>query len=1381
MSGFVRRPRGVRPLTEPLENRVLLCSLQLDEHGLKALGLPISADDPLPQYVDRDPTRIDTLGIRWANRGSAANDSDGFNGIFGANAAAARNVVQRAVDDWRRVFPNLNQDGGNNQLDVTITMGARGSGLGGTGGSSTLLGSKPRTGAITIGGGADINNNSNVEDGEGWYIDPTPGEMSEFAGTPVHAYLAVAQAGSAAAGLADLYSLVTIEMQHVLGMDDASGTAWRNNVGNYLSNTGQADNTDTPGTLYTFTSNNVTGLLTSNNGGAGGQNRVWAIHTADPNNSITVNSVAYRGFDDTGTAVYAPGSRYLPSGTSARMLQNVYAYGFVPPEQFGTAYAHLNADGSLRIVGGPQDNLGAASNDFVSVFQFGTQIGVRYNLSNQASGEFPRGDQTAYFDAAAISRITVDTGGGNDTVEINRFVDYPNLPITVTGGGGTDTLRVIGVSGNPSQAAIVTATSVTGGYTNVASYQGFESVNVQGTTGDDVIRVHGSNSLAPLTVTTFGGNDQLRIDPPTGGLVTFGSAVTWDSGGGVDSLQVNLGPSNFRLRIEARSTAVTADEIDGFGDLTVNLVAFGAPLDTLNITGGANSDQFLLPDNTVSGSFSGFDGDDRMTIGGGNLGLYTASFNTFGGSGSDTLELDDSQYSGAVDWYIDQTGVYRGTISTQQFLYGGFENASVLTGAGGTRGDYIDVVNNLTVGLNVSGGPGGDILRLTELINTYSNGITTTVYPVHFDLGTGPNSLTVIETDPGLTNFELWPDRLKYKDFGISTGTDFTFASVTNGVTVNANNDGNTFRVYGAPGGIVGGFQSAVVGNGGDDTFIVYPHDAAGNLTVNFALGILGGTGSDTLTIDDSASLLPISYGFINPFGATVQNISGLGTNLIGANNDVERIVVSAGGGSDTFTVSTFQTGQRLELNGGGGDDACTIGNGDLSASLTNASFFGFDGQGGADRFNISNSGTDVPWTYDIFAGLLIAHRSGYSWSSSVSNIESQYLLAGSSDDTFKLEGVPSGVYTECNGAAGIEVMYLGLAGGSVEAIRGPVRFNPGAEITAIWLSDANDATGDVFHLDQSSLGAYPGDNLFGGGGSLTFGQIVNVPNSTGITIFAPVNSTVYAQPFQSVRTEIFSGGNFSPPSGQLNLALAGVAAPVVSGTPASGSLTSGNRWPILWQRFAGTIQADAIAPVSVASGFSFNTPIQAVTFQFGENVGATLTAGALVLQNLSTGQIVPPSAIALGYHAGTNTATFTFPGLPGSILPDGDYLATLPAGSVRDSFGNPSASDATLSFFVLAGDADRDRSVGIGDFSILASRFNQPGTFSQGDFNYNGSTEIGDFAILASKFNTSLPAPGGSPALHRAGSPAKPSAWRVPVASEPDDLNELRDLIDGV
>jgi len=61
----------------------------------------------------------------------------------------------------------------------------------------------------------------------------------------------------------------------------------------------------------------------------------------------------------------------------------------------------------------------------------------------------------------------------------------------------------------------------------------------------------------------------------------------------------------------------------------------------------------------------------------------------------------------------------------------------------------------------------------------------------------------------------------------------------------------------------------------------------------------------------------------------------------------------------------------------------------------------------------------------------------------------------------------------------------------------------------------------------------------------------------------------------------------------------------------------------------------------------------------------------------------------------------------------------------------------------VLAGDANRDRSVDTIDFNILASNFGLAGkTFTQGNFNYDNTVDTIDFNILASRFGQTLASP---------------------------------------
>src|SRR5205085_501492 len=74
------------------------------------------------------------------------------------------------------------------------------------------------------------------------------------------------------------------------------------------------------------------------------------------------------------------------------------------------------------------------------------------------------------------------------------------------------------------------------------------------------------------------------------------------------------------------------------------------------------------------------------------------------------------------------------------------------------------------------------------------------------------------------------------------------------------------------------------------------------------------------------------------------------------------------------------------------------------------------------------------------------------------------------------------------------------------------------------------------------------------------------------------------------------------------------------------------------------------------------------------------------------------------------------------TLLQDGNYRATLPAGSVSDAAGNPLASAQLLDFFVFAGDADHNRSIGFADLVAVAQNYGKSGnaTFGSGDFNYD-------------------------------------------------------------
>lgn len=73
-------------------------------------------------------------------------------------------------------------------------------------------------------------------------------------------------------------------------------------------------------------------------------------------------------------------------------------------------------------------------------------------------------------------------------------------------------------------------------------------------------------------------------------------------------------------------------------------------------------------------------------------------------------------------------------------------------------------------------------------------------------------------------------------------------------------------------------------------------------------------------------------------------------------------------------------------------------------------------------------------------------------------------------------------------------------------------------------------------------------------------------------------------------------------------------------------------------------------------------------------------------------------------------------------------------------TFAGQTVDDTTvLVRYTLLGDGDLDGTVDITDFAFLASNFNTPGDWHDGDFNYDFLVNISDFALLASNFNKVL------------------------------------------
>jgi autotransporter-associated beta strand protein len=63
---------------------------------------------------------------------------------------------------------------------------------------------------------------------------------------------------------------------------------------------------------------------------------------------------------------------------------------------------------------------------------------------------------------------------------------------------------------------------------------------------------------------------------------------------------------------------------------------------------------------------------------------------------------------------------------------------------------------------------------------------------------------------------------------------------------------------------------------------------------------------------------------------------------------------------------------------------------------------------------------------------------------------------------------------------------------------------------------------------------------------------------------------------------------------------------------------------------------------------------------------------------------------------------------------------------------------------YTFKGDADLDGDVDVGDLGRLASKWQQPGVWTDGDFTYNASIEVGDLGALGTNWQKGVPIPIG-------------------------------------
>ncbi|MBI3867660.1 MAG: right-handed parallel beta-helix repeat-containing protein, partial [Verrucomicrobia bacterium] len=170
---------------------------------------------------------------------------------------------------------------------------------------------------------------------------------------------------------------------------------------------------------------------------------------------------------------------------------------------------------------------------------------------------------------------------------------------------------------------------------------------------------------------------------------------------------------------------------------------------------------------------------------------------------------------------------------------------------------------------------------------------------------------------------------------------------------------------------------------------------------------------------------------------------------------------------------------------------------------------------------------------------------------------------------------------------------------------------------------------------------------------------------------------------------------------------------------------------------------APTVVAATVNGGEAQRSRVSRLSFQFNVDVAASLGIDDFVLLNLTTGTTTPAAQLGLTLIPGAQQAVLSFPGLPGQILPEGNYQLVLKATGVSGSHGKFMKADFKLSFHVLTGDANGDRVTNDRDLYQVWQNLLKPAASRNlnEDLNGDGAVTLADVAVVKSRYLATLPA----------------------------------------
>ncbi len=765
------------------------------------------------------------------------------------------------------------------------------------------------------------------------------------------------------------------------------------------------------GVLAGGTGTDTVRLTGANGGNAIELNTAWSIEAIDFAGTGTNSLLVF--LDNNSTTSFAPTYSIDGDAHQNSIVFATYALAAVSLDLSGLSFTSWNSADYVDV------NFTALLGG-VNVTGSSVDDSIRGTTSNDnitggQGDDSLIGDLGTDFISGGAGADSMQGDGGDDTYIVDNVGDTIFEAIADTINGGVD---IAYTSVSFTQWANVEYVVATGGATIV------------GTGNDAVSLLSTDQRTAGVTFFGFGGNDYLTgsdfADSLDGGanddsingaagndtLIGGAGADTLVGGGGNDELRGGDGEDRF---IYNGAAEIGLDTVDGAGSLNTLVVNFAAAADFSAVT-------FLSAGQTSI---------DRLTIG-----SATGSSVTFSGSQINAT---------GVSSYLEVNGGAGSDDLTFSNVSGLFD-LSNMTFSGWGAGDEIYVL--ATGSANVTGTTETDYIYGSSAADTLTGGFG----------------------DDGLVG-QAGADRLVGEDgndvFGYLTAQDIAGDTVDGGADTGGTGDVLQVQFLGTA-----DFSAATFTSGGGYSSIE-----------SLLLGAVGGAAIEAIfnasqfsAAGVSASLQIIARN--GPDTVTINNVNGSftagGFSYLNWNAAADRLVINAGGSSDTITGSS----QGDDINSGLGNDTLIGGSGADR----------LDGGGGVDTVSYATTGSAIQAFLSTTLG---AGQSGDAAGDLYLGIENvigssfgdvlvgaagavNALEGGGGNDTIYGEGIDSVL-----GGSGVDTFFGGQGG----ALNLDVA---AAQLEVIWGSFVSDTmNGASATADLTLIGQGPqADSMIGGSGN---------------------------------------------------------------------------------------------------------------------------------------------------------------------------------------------------------------------------------------------------------------------------------------------------------